>query len=433
MHKKLITLFTVVFLLVTVFSGCLEEQEPENHIPIVNVKNPSDRSVVSSLVMISGTASDSDGDATLSRVEVNINDEGWKSADGTTQWIFHWDTYEYGNGRYLVSIRSWDGEDYSNVQTITLDVDNPKVVDSDSHKWALFVATANFPSDNESKLGNGGLYLAEEMAEYLIEECNYATSNIIILFDDGWIRDDNGYGKKLMTLQERNHDYELTYGGATKSNLQSSIHRIVNQSNSFRDSEVFIWIFNHGYGNLNNSLTGGKLLESSQVFLWDDLLSDKDLGELLAPLQSKKVTIIVDACYCGGFADKTILNIPTALLFRSGIPRSGRVVIAGASKFRKGYASTTKGPLFSILWFQGITTGDADGFRGGLFRFGKPRKLNIFKDGEVSVEEAFYYARYTLSNEKDLRDYNTMQPQITDRYPYRGLFFSRKGLILGED
>ena len=433
MDKKLITIFVVVFLLVTLFSGCLEETDTANHKPVVSISYPFDKSTVSSLVMISGISSDLDGDEDIRKVEVKISDNEWDKADGTTQWIYHWNTYDYGDGRYIVSVRSWDGEEYSDVQTLTVDVDNPEVVDSDSHKWALFVATANFPEDNESKLGNGGLYLAEDIAEYLIEECNYATSNVIILFDDGWIRDDNGYGEKLMTLQERNHKYDITYGGATKDNVVNSIDRVINQSNSYRDSEVFIWVFSHGYGDLNNSLTGGKLLENSQIFLWDDILSDRELGKLLSPLKSKKVAVIVDACFCGGFADKTIFNIPTALLFRSGIPRSGRVVIAGASKFRKGYASTTKGPLFSLLWFEGLTTGEADGFRAGLLKVGKPRKFNFFKDGEVSVEEAFYYARYKLSTDKNLKEFDSMEPQITDRFPHMGLFFSRKGLVLGED
>ena len=106
----------------------------------------------------------------------------------------------YFDGIYQISVRSTDDEMYSDVVEITVEVDNPEVVESDSHKWALFVAAANFPSDNESKLGNGGLYLAEEMAAYLIEECSYATSNVIILFDDGWIRDDNGKGEKIETL-----------------------------------------------------------------------------------------------------------------------------------------------------------------------------------------------------------------------------------------
>ena len=433
MDKKLIAVFIVVSLLGTLFSGCLGNNDTPNQKPDVTISYPLDKATVSSLVMISGTSSDPDGDNELRKVEVKISDNKWVNEEGTTQWSYDWNTYEYKDGMYTISVRAWDEKEYSDIQTITLEVDNPEVVESDSHKWAIFIATANLPVDNESKLGNGGLYLAEDIAAYLIESCNYATSNIIILFDDGWIRDDNGYGEKLMTLQERNHEYDITYGGATKDNVVNSFDRIINQSNNYRDSEVFIWIFSHGYGDLNNSLTGGKVLESSQIFLWDDIFSDRELGELLFPLKSKKVCIIVDACFCGGFADKTIFNFPTALLFRSGIPRSGRVVIAGASKFRKGYTSTTKGPVFSLLWFEGLTTGEGDGFRPGLLKTGKPRKFNIFKDGEVSVEEAFYYARYKLSTDENLKDFESMEPQINDRYPYRGLFFSRKGLILGEN
>ncbi len=433
MNKKLIAVFVVVFLLVTLFSGCLESNDTSNEKPTISISFPTDKATVSSLVMISGISSDPDGDEDIRMVEVQISDNDWNQADGTTQWSYNWNTYDFGDGMYTINVRSFDGEKYSDVQSISLEVDNPEAVDSDSHKWALFVAAANFPEDNESKLGNGGLYLAEDIAEYLIEECNYATSNVIILFDDGWIRDDNGEGEKLMTLQQRNHKYDITYGGATKDVVVDSIDHLINQSNNYRDSEVFIWIFNHGEGNLNNSLTGGKLLESSQIYLWDGLLSDREFGEMLFPLKSKKVTVIVDACFSGGFADKIIFNLPTALLFRSGIPRSGRVVIAGASKFRKGYTHTTKGPLFSLLWFEGLKTGEADGFRGGLFQIGKPRRFNFFKNGKVSVEEAFYYARYMLSTEEIYKEYNAMEPQITDRYPYMGLFFSRKGLILGEN
>lgn len=432
MNKKLITVFVVVSLLVTLFSGCLEEEE-SNEKPVVTITNPTNGMKVSCLVMISGTSTDPDGDDDLIHVEIKIGDNKWDITDGTTKWSYDWNTYDLKDGIYTISVRSWDGKKYSDMKTISVDVDNPEIVDSDSHKWAIFIAAANFPKDNESKLGNGGLYLAEEMAAYLIEDCNYTTSNIIILFDDGWIRKDNGYGEKLKTLQERNHEYDITYGGATKNNVVNSLTHIINESNHYRDSEIFIWIFNHGYGDLNNSLTGGKILESSHILIWDDIISDKKLGELLAPLKSRKVAIIVDACFCGGFADKTILNLPTSLLFRSGIPRLGRVVISGASKFRKGYASTAQGPVFSNLWFEGLTTGIADGFKPGLFKTGRPSKLRIFKDGKVSVEEAFYYARYMLRTDENLKEFKSMEPQINDRYPFRGFFLSRKGLILGED
>lgn len=433
MNIKILSIIAVVFLLLTLFTGCFGEREPVNHKPVVMINYPANNAIVSGFVMISGESSDLDGDDDIEFVEVKINEGSWKKADGILLWSFHWNTFEYEDGKYSISIRARDSVQYSDVKTITVEVRNPEHVDSDPHRWALFVAAANFPLENESKLGNGGLFLAEEMAEYLVKECGYSTSNIIILFDDGWIRDNNGYGERIMTLQQRSTKYAFTYSSATKDMVELSINYIIDQSNNYRDSEVFLWFFSHGYGDMSDSLTGGKLLESSHIFLWDDIISDKKLGEWLDPLNSRRVAIIIDACFSGGFADKTILNIPTSRLFRSGIPRAGRVVIAGASKFRVGYASTTRGPLFSLLWFEGLKTGNADGFGQGLFNRGRPRRLNIFKDGKVSVEEAFYYARYILSTEEYLQDYNTMEPQMNDRYPLPGLFFSRKGLVLGQD
>ena len=434
MKKTLIaalSLLIVVAIIFTLYSTSYIE-DIFNQKPTIKITYPPNGATVASIVMISGTASDPDDNDSVLSVEIQINDQGWFNTTNPEQWSYDWNTYQYPDGEYRIHARSWDGETYSDIYTITVLVDNPQAVASDAHRWAVFIATANFPNDNESKLGNGGLFLAEEMAAFLIEKKGYPTENIVILFDDGWIRKDNGYGERIETLQQRRHTYAITYGGATQQNVENVFLHLINQSNQFRDSEVFIWIFNHGYGDLDNSITGGKLFESSQIFLWDAMLSDKDLGSLLSQLRSLKTCILIDACYCGGFADKTILDFSTSLLFRSGLPRAGRVVITGTSKFRVGYASTTDGPLFTQLWFDGIKTGKADGYKPGLLSIGRPTLLNLFKDKKVSVEEAFYYARHQLRTNPDLRDYNDMQPQINDKYPFRGRILSRKGLILGE-
>jgi hypothetical protein len=181
---------------------------------------------------------------------------------------------------------------------------------------------------------------------------------------------------------------------------------------------------------MDKPLTGGKILQNSEIFLWDDTMTDRALGDILTPLESKKVTVLVDACYAGGFADRTILNLRTSLFFRSGIPRDGRVVISGTSKFRTGYASTTQGPIFSLLWFEGLSSGKADGFKPGLFDRGVLRNLKTFQDGKVSVEEAFYYARYQLRTDEKNQDFKSMQPQINDKYPHRGVLRNRGELIL---
>jgi hypothetical protein len=434
-YKWIIALAIIVVFVLVVgnffgFFGQNFNFRPINEKPTVMITYPSNGASVSRLVMISGTASGPDNDVNVSSVQVQINENNWATATGIALWSYDWTTYSLQNGQYKISVRSYNGKDYSEIETITVTVDNPTSVDSGSHKFALFIVAANFPKDNSTKLGNGGLYLAEDMAGYFIENSQFPTSNIMILFDDGWIRSDNGYGTKVKTLQERTHDYDISYGSATKKNVLASMQYLINESNKYPDSEVFLWIFNHGSGNANQTLTGGKILQSSEIFLWDDTITDKELGGILAPLESKNVAIIVDACYAGGFADRTIFNLRTSLLMRSGIPKNGRIVISGTSKFRSGYASTIQGPVFSLLWFEGLSTGNADGYRPGLLDRGVLRKLKMFQDGKVSVEEAFYYARTMLRTDEKYKDFKTMQPQINDEYPHRGLLRNQGELVL---
>jgi hypothetical protein len=65
-----------------------------------------------------------------------------------------------------------------------------------------------------------------------------------------------------------------------------------------------------------------------------------------------------------------------------------------------------------------------------LFNLGTPKRLKIFKDGIVSVEEAFYYATFTLRTDASLKNYSSMHPQINDEYPHRGFLRNNGQLIL---
>jgi len=431
MNIKAIALITILLLLITSFSGCIEEEKKsQNKKPLVIINYPKAFSKLSKIITISGESIDPNGDNTIKLVEVMVNNT-WHTASGTTKWSYEWDTYSLSDGNYLIKARAWDGNLYSEIEEIEVIVSNPKEIESGEHKFAFFCFVGNLPGDNDTKLGNGGLYLAEEMATFLVEEKNYPTSNIFILFDDGWIRADEGFGDRVETLQERYHPYDFFYGAATRNNFELVINDLVDSSNNFEDSEVLLWISSHGCGDNENRFTGGKLFERSSIFLWDDILTDKDLGQLLQNLKSEETCIIVDACFSGGFADKTIYNLPELFLFNSGIPKNGRVVLTGASKFRVGYANVNTGPLFSTLWYIGLSSLEADGFKPGILNSGRPTKLNLYKDGEVSVEEAFYYAKYMIKNQEELDEYDNMEPQISDRYPRIGIFGNSKGLILG--
>ena len=426
----IVSILIIMLIVFTVFSGYFKEEKVYNDKPIVKIQYPIDGSIISKIVTISGIANDPNGNQTIKKVEIMI-DETWFEVEGTSQWSYTWNIFNLQDDFYNISARAWDGAVFSDIDIITVEVFNPEVVESDSHKWAIFIVAANFPEDEESKLGNGGLFLAEEMAEYFIENYNYPTSNMFILFDDGWVRNNNGLGEKIQTLQQRYHKYDITYSAATKDIVLSALMHIINESNKFDDGEVFIWISSHGCGDNENTLTGGKLFERSAFFLWnEEMITDKELDDVLTFLQSRKTCVIIDACFSGGFADKTILSFPE--VFKSSISNPGRVIIASTSKFRIGYTSLEYGPLFTQLWFEGIRTGDADGFEPGLRDIGRPTRLNLFKDGSVSVEEAFYYARYVLKNTEELKDYNKMEPQINDQYPRSGILFSMKELVLGQ-
>jgi hypothetical protein len=432
MHWKIIILMLFIIASLSLFSGCLEEGNEINEKPNVEIHYPQNGITISGLVKIFGIAYDLDEDDNIEKVEINLNNSGWIVVEGTINWSYDLGTYHLDDGPYTVNIRCWDGKEYSDIVEITVIVNNPKTMESDSHKWAIFIAAANYPSNNESKLGNGGLNLAEDMAAYFIENYGYSTSNMYILFDDGWIRGDNGYGNHIETLQQRSHQYDINYAGATKENVKIVLNYIIEESNRFADSEVFIWLYGHGYGNENDEYTGGKILESSAVFLWNEMISDRELGEILYDLRSEKTCVIVDACFSGGFADKTIYNFPTFFLMRSNIPNSGRIIISGASKFRTGYASTTRGPLFSLLWFEGIKSGNADGYNSGFREMGKPPIFEFNKDSKVSVEEAFHYASYLLRTDVNLEDYSKMVSQINDQYPRRGILRNNKDMFLGD-
>ena len=428
MKRQAVVVFLIMLLVIPIFSGCIQDDTPVNALPLVQIEYPQTNAVVSSIVKIIGAAFDPDAKDTIEYVEIKINSSDWEKVEGTTEWSYDWVTYQYPDGLNVISVRAFDGTEYSDPVEVTVYVSNPEALETEQHKWAVFIAAANFPADNETKLGNGALYLAEEMATFFIENHEFPTSNIFILFDDGWIREENGYGAQIETLQQRTHQYDINYGGATEANVETVLYHVISEANQYTDSEVFIWFAGHGWGDETNVITGGKILERSAIFLWDGMITDKELGDQLYSLRADKSCIIVDACFSGGFADRTILDFPTFFLLHSGISGSGRVVISGASKYRVGYASTTRGPLFSLLWFEGLQSGAADGYRPGLRETGKPPLITLFQDEKVSAEEAFYYARYTLRNDETFADYSGMEPQINDQYPHRGDLRSKLGL-----
>ena len=112
-----------------------------NHPPSVSIISPKDGATVNGTVVINGTASDEDGgeqalnDTFNNRVEVRIDDGNWMTAtedwmhvSNTTvmAWTYTWNTTQLEDGDYTVDVRAYDGIDYSDIESITVTVDNDK-------------------------------------------------------------------------------------------------------------------------------------------------------------------------------------------------------------------------------------------------------------------------------------------------------------------
>jgi len=93
---------------------------PKNVPPTVAINSPRNGEKVSGTVTVQGTASDPDG--VVQKVELKINSGDWVTASGTTSWTYFWDTTTVSEGNHTIYARSYDGEDYSTIVSVTVTV-----------------------------------------------------------------------------------------------------------------------------------------------------------------------------------------------------------------------------------------------------------------------------------------------------------------------
>ena len=98
----------------------ITEYVPTNTPPTVSFTSHTNGTTVSGTVTIAGVAHDPDGDTTLTKVEMSIDDGEWFNVTGTESWQFNWDASEMENGDYDFRVRAYDGESYSEVRSLRL-------------------------------------------------------------------------------------------------------------------------------------------------------------------------------------------------------------------------------------------------------------------------------------------------------------------------
>ncbi|MCK4614000.1 MAG: hypothetical protein KAU14_04280, partial [Thermoplasmata archaeon] len=100
----------------------INEYIPPNQKPTVTITSPENGSKVKGNITINGSASDEDG--TIDKVEISINGGEWIAVTGTDSWSYEWGTTKIKNGEYIIRIRSYDGTNYSEEQSVNIKVEN---------------------------------------------------------------------------------------------------------------------------------------------------------------------------------------------------------------------------------------------------------------------------------------------------------------------
>lgn len=111
---------------------------PTNRPPTCTIMTPTEGEIVSGTYAITGTAADPDG--VVQEVEIRIDGGDWIDVTGTESWSHNWDTLSLSKGQYRVWARSYDGANYSNEVSVTINIDNPPLDELDDNVFWMLAA-----------------------------------------------------------------------------------------------------------------------------------------------------------------------------------------------------------------------------------------------------------------------------------------------------
>jgi len=222
---------------------CVTMGNGGNNKPTVKILYPLDGDIVESAIIISGTASDPDGNQELQKVEIKIDSDAWSNANGLTSWTYDWDTASVNNGLHKISARSFDGQVHSDIDQITVTVNNIAHID-----WPMFqhdisnsgytISTA--PDTNNVKWSAGSPVSCSSPA--------IVNGKVYVGFDNGTVG--------CFNAETGTHIWSYTIGGKIDSSptvydgkiyigtgLQSNVHNIYCLN---ADTGAHIWDFPTG-------------------------------------------------------------------------------------------------------------------------------------------------------------------------------------------
>jgi hypothetical protein len=188
-----------------------------NSPPDVIITAPNNDDQVSSLVIIEGTASDSDG--SVSSVEIKIDNDPWQSASGITSWSYSWDTTSYYNGQHIIYARAYDGENYTDpLKSVKVNVSNPKT----SIAVTEFLNPSSVEQGEAVEVSGDVIY---NTGELVVD----AEINVTIMNEPGfWLTntDSNGFYTVSITAPDDSGSYWIEVSAKSGSLTDSTQERL---------------------------------------------------------------------------------------------------------------------------------------------------------------------------------------------------------------
>jgi hypothetical protein len=235
--------------------------------PTVGIMNPMDGSTITkdSMVTITGNAADADGGVT--RVDVGLHTQHWTPAFGTSSWSYLWDTTGWDTGWYKIMARSYDGQDFSDVDihnvlmvdnlppTVTLQDNNGQAEDGTWTTTEQITWIASDPDGDDATLDIKAEYSPNAGGSWFTIEDGVGNNDGLCLWDTSTVADGSNYLLKVTVTDEANVSV------SDESDAVFTINNLPSITISTPDggeiwmggsSQTIWWDMSDSYGNLND-------------------------------------------------------------------------------------------------------------------------------------------------------------------------------------
>ncbi|MDD3492266.1 MAG: BsuPI-related putative proteinase inhibitor [Candidatus Thermoplasmatota archaeon] len=109
--------------------------------PIVNIFPSTNIITIGDTLTINGTCFHGENNETVEKVEIKIGDGEWIQVNGIDDWNFIWDAKDVESGLYVIKVRAYDGQEYSNIKSTVVEVKEGDQTSNDTagFEFAIFV------------------------------------------------------------------------------------------------------------------------------------------------------------------------------------------------------------------------------------------------------------------------------------------------------